>query len=108
MALFHSDPADAHHPAEQHTTVGAATTLDGSIRAQGNLTVTGDVPVCERLVLRPAAAVDGDIRAGALVIEEAAVFNGRREMGAAVRPADVPRLALPDGFVLTRVAPAAA
>lgn len=105
MALFRSDDtsdtprgrASSGNPAEQHTIVGAGTTLDGTLRARGNLNVAGSVTstdaeiagripgtltVRERLVLRTTAVVDGDIQVGALVIEEGAVFNGRCEMGA--------------------------
>ena len=45
--------------------------------------IAGALIVRERLVLRPTAVIDGDIRAGALVIEDGAVFNGRCEMGPA-------------------------
>ena len=138
MALFRSDaapdtprPRTASNPAEQHTIVGAGTTFDGTLRARGNLnvsgTITGDVAVDgrtmvmpggvvdgqvasteaeiaghikgmltvrERLVLRTTAVIDGDIRAGALVIEDGAVFNGRCEMGAGASEG----LAVPGGL----------
>ena len=79
MALFRSDSPDAQHPAgarsagsrppgnpaEQNTIVGAATTLDGSLRAQGNLnvagTVTGDVSVEGRMMVMPGGTVDGEV-----------------------------------------------
>ena len=76
MALFRSDtPADAPrsglpgrpagNPAEQHPIVGAATTLDGSLRAQGNLnvsgTVNGDLTVDGRTMVMPGGVVDGEV-----------------------------------------------
>lgn len=50
--------------------------------------IAGTLTVRERLVLKGTAVVDGDIRAGSLVIEDGAVFNGRCEMG---RAAEAPR-----------------
>ena len=73
MALFRPDPsADASrparpsgNPAEQHTIVGAGTTLDGSLRAQGNLnvsgTISGDVAVDGRTMIMAGGTVDGEV-----------------------------------------------
>ncbi|MDX1545565.1 MAG: polymer-forming cytoskeletal protein [Rhodothermales bacterium] len=43
--------------------------------------VEGDLTVAERLVLRSTARVEGRLRAGRLVVEEGAVFDGECRMG---------------------------
>lgn len=72
MALFRSDESAASkpsvrsgNPAEQHTIVGAGTVLDGSLRAQGNLnvsgTITGGVSVEGRTMIMPGGVVEGEV-----------------------------------------------
>lgn len=43
--------------------------------------VEGDLNVAERLVLKGTARVTGTVRAGRLVIEDGATFDGKCEMG---------------------------
>ena len=72
MSLFRPDASpDAArarppgNPAEQHTIVGAGTTLDGALRALGNLnvsgTVRGDLDVQGRTMIMHGGTVDGEV-----------------------------------------------
>lgn len=70
MALFRPDadpdaPRSRPDPADDHTVVGASTTLEGTLRSAGNLTVsgtvTGDVVVEGRTVVMAGGTVDGEV-----------------------------------------------
>jgi len=71
MALFRSDassdmarsaPVD---PAEQHNIIGASTTVQGTLRSDGNVrisgTVEGNVEVKGRTMVTPGGVVDGEV-----------------------------------------------
>ena len=76
MALFRSDDAPASpmaksrpsapvNPAEQHNIIGTSTVIEGTIKSNGNLnvsgTVNGTVEVEGRTMVMPGGEVDGEI-----------------------------------------------
>lgn len=84
-------------------------------------TVTGDLKVSERLLLKSTARVEGTIKTARLVVEEGAVFDGQCDMGrldkerkariengtVAAKPPEKPREDLNKGFVLESPKPKA-
>ena len=76
MALFRSEssptptmaktrPAPAGNPAEQHNIIGAGSVVEGTLRAGGNVhvsgTINGSVEVKGRTVVMPGGTVDGEL-----------------------------------------------
>ncbi len=63
---------------------GKGSLIDGNVYAQ-NAEIEGDVTgvleISELLILKSSAVVHGDIRAGKLIIENGAKFNGSCRMG---------------------------
>lgn len=67
---------------------GHSSNIEGNVLAQNAEiagTVDGKVEVTEMLVLKPSAVINGDIITNKLVIESGASFNGRCQMGVAVK-----------------------
>ena len=78
MALFKSDTGDApagapapsrpvsSNPAEQHNIIGKTTVIEGTLRANGNVhisgTVNGTLEVDGRTVVMPGGVIDGEMR----------------------------------------------
>ena len=77
MALFRSDPASPTpmaktrpsagpvNPAEQHNIIGTSTVVEGTLRSNGNVnisgTVNGNVEVEGRTMVMPGGVVDGEV-----------------------------------------------
>ena len=76
MALFRSDAPTTDmaktrsaptplNPAEQHNIIGASTTVEGTLRSNGNVnisgTVNGNVEVEGRTMVMPGGVVDGEV-----------------------------------------------
>ena len=74
MALFRSDDSPAmarpsapaaSNPAEQHNIIGASTVVEGTLRSNGNVnisgTVNGNVEVEGRTMVMPGGVVDGEL-----------------------------------------------
>lgn len=61
-------------------------------------TVTGEIHITERLLLKPTARIQGTVHTGRLVVEEGATFDGQCDMG---RLEDVRKARLGTGRVLT-------
>ena len=61
-------------------------------------TVTGEIHIAERLMLKPTARIEGIVRTGRLVVEEGATFDGQCDMG---HLEDVRKVRLGIGKVLT-------
>ncbi len=74
MALFRSDPdpsmartsaPSASSPAEQHNIIGTSTVIEGTLRSNGNVnisgTVTGSVEVEGRTMVMPGGVIDGEL-----------------------------------------------
>ena len=69
---------------QERVVMGSEGLVEGDLTAaEADLAgvVQGGVEVAERLVLRSAARIAGTIKAGDLVIEDGAVFNGTCQMG---------------------------
>ena len=79
---------------EARVVVASAGVIDGKVVAtDADVTggVQGDLDVAKRLVLRSGARVDGSLKAGKLVIEDGAVFNGVCQMVQGEVPPAPPR-----------------
>ena len=80
MALFRNDSGDAStgssapapsrpaaaNPAEQHNIIGKTTVIEGTLRANGNVhisgTINGTLEVDGRTVVMPGGLIDGEMR----------------------------------------------
>ncbi len=65
-------------------TIGAGGEVNGEIFARNAIVggkIEGNISVEEKLVLESTSVLTGNLRAGKLIIDEGAVFNGNSEMG---------------------------
>ncbi|NOX36165.1 MAG: polymer-forming cytoskeletal protein [Calditrichaeota bacterium] len=67
-------------------TIGSAGEVVGDVYARNAIIggkVEGNVIVQEKLILESTSILNGNLRAGKLIIDEGALFNGKSEMGEA-------------------------
>ncbi len=65
-------------------TIGSGGEVNGDIFARNAIVggkIEGNINVEEKLVLESTSVLTGNLRAGKLIIDEGAVFNGNSEMG---------------------------
>ena len=65
-------------------TIGSGGEVNGEIYARNAIVggkIEGNIIVEEKLVLESTSVLTGNLRAGKLIIDEGAVFNGKSEMG---------------------------
>ncbi len=65
-------------------TIGSAGEVIGDVYARSAIIggkVEGNVIVQEKLILESTSILNGNLRAGKLIIDEGALFNGKSEMG---------------------------
>ena len=65
-------------------TIGSGGEVNGEIFARNAIVggkIEGNIIVEEKLVLESTSVLTGNLRAGKLIIDEGAVFNGKSEMG---------------------------
>ena len=68
---------------EGRLTIGATASVSADLAAKDVLVIghlRGNITASGRVELRAGAVVDGDVRAGRLVIEDNAVFHGRVDL----------------------------